>query len=124
EIFVVGINSFDKRIAGEADIDSSLDMFDEILLIDPARNRVFAERRKRNDLLTALTRYFGRGRICCCPLQETMRREPNVEGPDFRPSIRVLILDDIARDRPDAALPCGWIESTGAAASRGAFVID
>src|SRR5439155_10442330 len=105
EILVVGINSFDKRIAGEAAIDSGLDMFNEILLIDRARNRVFAERRKRNDLVTARTRYFGRGRICCCALQEPMRREPDVERPDFRPPVRVLILDDIARDRPDAALP-------------------
>ena len=45
-----------------------------------------------------------------------MRREPDVERAHLSAPIRVLVLDDVAWNRPDTSLACARIERPGAAA--------
>src|SRR5438128_7196943 len=53
-----------------------------------------------------------------------MRGQPNVESSNLCTPICILVLDDVARNRPDAALPRSRIEPTRAAASRRKFIVD
>src|ERR1700680_665676 len=53
-----------------------------------------------------------------------MRSQPNVESSNLCTPVGMLVLDDIARNRTDAALPGSRIEPTGAAASRRKFIVD
>src|ERR1700681_4024600 len=53
-----------------------------------------------------------------------MRSQPNVESSNLCTPIDILVLDDVARNRTDAALPGGRIEPTRAASSRRKFIVD
>ena len=53
-----------------------------------------------------------------------MRRQPDVESPNLCAAIRVLVLDDVAGDRPDTALASGRVVAARSAAAGRIFVID
>src|SRR5579863_7758861 len=53
-----------------------------------------------------------------------MRGQPNVERSNLCTPVGILVLDDVARNRTDAALPSSRIEPTRAAASRRKFIVD
>src|ERR1700687_751458 len=53
-----------------------------------------------------------------------MRGLPNVETSHLCTPVCILVLDEVARNRTDAALPSSRIEPTRAAASRRKFIVD
>src|SRR5262249_56603571 len=53
EIFVFGINALDECVAGESDVDPSLDMLDLILFVYGSRDCVLVECSKRHEFLFA-----------------------------------------------------------------------
>src|SRR5207245_8640206 len=108
KIFIVRKNTFEERVPGQTGIDLGLDVLDEILLVDRTRNRVFTKRRERYEFgLTACSRYLCA--ICCCTFEESVRRQPDVEGSGLSESVRVLVLFDVAGFHTDAFMACGRI---------------
>src|SRR5262249_28013126 len=124
EIFILGINALEESIAGKSDVDSSLDMLDLILFVDGSRDCVLVECSKRHEFLFSACACDAGMAICERGLQESMWREPDIERADFITAIKILILDDVAGNRPYAALPSAGVEWSCAAAPRWELVVD
>lgn len=123
EIPVLRINPFEQRVAGEPDVDPRLDALHEILVAERPRHGVLTGH-KGDDILSANHRRRCGGGIGGRPLQEAVRRQPDPERAHLGAAIRRLVLDDVARNGPDAALPRRGAEAAGAAASRRNLIID
>src|SRR5262249_48335584 len=124
EVFVIRINTLDKCVAGESDIDFCRDVLDKILFIYRSCDCVLVEGGKRHQFLFS-TRTRDRSlAVSNGTFQESMRGQPHIERAGFGAAIDVLVLDDVARDRTDASLTSARIKWSSTATTRRRLVVD